>query len=63
MSKLRIEVLTPRTPYQTYLEERLQSARGLGWGMPEHAGEAPRPQAEAPRSAPEFSVAPVGKPA
>ena len=24
-----------RTPYQTYLAERLQSARGLGWVMPE----------------------------
>ncbi len=22
------------TPYQTYLAERLQSARGLGWEMP-----------------------------
>lgn len=61
MSKLRIEVLTPRTPYQTYLEERLQSARGLGWGMPEPADA--RPQVEAPRPAPEFAVGPVGKPA
>ncbi len=34
MSKLEITVLTPRTPYQTYLEERLQSAAGLGWAMP-----------------------------
>jgi hypothetical protein len=25
-----------RTPYQTYLAERLQSARGLGWVMPEN---------------------------
>lgn len=24
------------TPYQTYLAERLQSARGLGWAMPEN---------------------------
>jgi hypothetical protein len=24
-----------RTPLQTLLAERLQSARGLGWGMPE----------------------------
>ena len=23
------------TPHQTYLAERLQSARGLGWAMPE----------------------------
>lgn len=34
MSKLEITVLTPRTPYQTYLEERLQSAAGFGWAMP-----------------------------
>lgn len=24
----------PATPCQTYLEERLQSARGLGWSVP-----------------------------
>ena len=60
MSKLRIDVLTPRTPHQTYLEERLQSARGLGWAMPKPAAAAPRPQADVPRAAHEFAV---GKPA
>lgn len=62
MSKLRIEVLTPRTPYQTYLEERLQSARGLGWAMPERADAAAGPQGE--RQAPaEFAVTAVAAPA
>ncbi|MDD5391027.1 MAG: hypothetical protein PHD37_16950 [Gallionellaceae bacterium] len=28
------------TPYQTYLEERLQSARGLGWEVTVGRGEA-----------------------
>ena len=62
MSKLRIEVLTPRTPYQTYLEERLQSARGLGWATPERADATARAQGE--RQAPaEFAVAAVAEPA
>ena len=60
MSKLRIEVLTPRTPYQTYLEERLQSARGLGWAMPVAKNAAPRPEnAETPE--PPYAV--VAEPA
>lgn len=62
MSKLHIEVLTPRTPYQTYLEERLQSASGLGWAMPTAA--APVPAQAAARPAPvELAVAAVGTPA
>lgn len=62
MSKLRIEVLTPRTPYQTYLDERLQSARGLGWAMPVRADAAPAPRSE--RQAPtDFSAAAVAEPA
>jgi hypothetical protein len=46
MSRLAVTLLTPRTPYQTYLEERLQSAAGLGWRMP-----ARDPRASAPRPA------------
>jgi hypothetical protein len=62
MSKLHIEILTPRTPYQTYLEERLQSASGLGWALP--TAVAPAPSQAAARPAPiEFAVAAVGKPA
>lgn len=62
MSKLRIEVLTPRTPYQTYLEERLQSARGLGWAMPARAEATPRPQGERPMPA-DFPATVVAEPA
>ncbi len=36
MKDLHAEVLRPRTPQQTYLEERLQSARWLGWATPTH---------------------------
>jgi hypothetical protein len=32
---LNKEVAMQRTPLQTLLAERLQSARGLGWEMPE----------------------------
>ena len=31
MSNPRIEILPPRTPQQVWIEERLQSARWLGW--------------------------------
>lgn len=62
MSKLRIEVLTPRTPYQTYLDERLQSARGLGWAMPVRAEAAPRPQGERLTPA-DFPATAVAEPA
>jgi hypothetical protein len=59
MSKLHIEVLSPRTPYQTYLDERLQSARGLGWAMAERAETAARPQGahQAPANLPVTAVA------
>lgn len=36
----------PPTPLQTYLAERLQSARGLGWPMPESLPEASRAKPE-----------------
>ena len=62
MSKLRIEVLTPRTPYQTYLEERLQAARGLGWAMPPHTA-APAKAETAEIAEPEFVISAIGEPA
>lgn len=34
MKDLHIEVIRPCTPQQTCLDERLQSARWLGWAMP-----------------------------
>jgi hypothetical protein len=46
VSKLRIEVLTPPSPYQTYLEERLQSARGLGWTYAPPTAPAATPASE-----------------
>jgi hypothetical protein len=54
MSKLRIEVLTPPSPYQTYLEERLQSARGLGWT---YAAPKPAEVRPEPASLPAFAAA------
>ncbi len=64
MSKLEITVLTPHTPYQTYLEERLQSAAGLGWTLPAHE---PRhaAQRQASRDAADeaLAVAPFAEPA
>ncbi|HMM46736.1 MAG TPA: hypothetical protein PKC12_02000 [Thiobacillaceae bacterium] len=63
MSKLRIEVLTTHTPYQTYLEERLQSARAFGWSMPARTAEPRRPQAERARTAPDLPVTATSKPA
>lgn len=61
MSRLRIEILTPPSPYQTYLEERLQSARGLGWAWERTAPSAP--ERPAPAAAPGFAAPPQGKPA
>ncbi len=64
MSKLEITHLTPRTPYQTYLEERLQSAAGLGWSMP--ARESRAAPSRQPRHDPVSelgAVPPLGKPA
>ncbi len=64
MSKLEITVLTPRTPYQTYLEERLQSAAGLGWAMPvrEPRSAAQRQAGRGAASEP-LAVAPFAEPA
>jgi len=34
MSKPHLEAFFSRSPEQTYLNERLQSARWLGWALP-----------------------------
>lgn len=61
MSTLHIEILTPPSPYQTYLEERLQSARGLGWTS-DRAAEPTRGR-PAPAAPSEFAASPLTEPA
>ncbi len=62
MQKLHIEVLAPRTPQQTYLDERLRAARWLGWDAPRAAAaKPPAPPADTPLSA--FVSPPQGEPA
>jgi hypothetical protein len=64
MSKLEITVLTPRTPYQTYLEERLQSAAGFGWTLPAHEPRnAAQRQASRDATSEALAVAPFAEPA
>ena len=47
MSNLRIEILAPRTPQQVWREERLQSARWLGWDASAEAAPAARAPTQA----------------
>lgn len=64
MSNLDITLLAPRTPYQTYLEERLQSAAGLGWRMPAADAHSPVQDPGARVSNPEcVGVRPLAEPA
>lgn len=61
MQKLHIEVLAPRTPQQTYLDERLRAARWLGWDAPRAAAKPPAPTADS--ALPAFVPPPQGEPA
>jgi|GEM_PF-6122885 len=61
MQKLHIEVLAPRTPQQTYLDERLRAARWLGWDAPRAAAKPPTPPADS--ALPAFVPPPQGEPA
>lgn len=63
MSTLRIKTLPARTPYETYLEERLQSARAFGWRMPGRTRAQHHAPADRPHPAPEFAAPAAGEPA
>ena len=60
MKHLLVEILAPKSPEQTYLNERLQAAKWLGWEMPAATSQRAKPGRE---TRPELVLAGHSQPA